>query len=184
MTYSQETDKIFGAIASFQGEIVNPPRSASNPFFKSKYTPLDAIIDHVRPCLKKHCLSVMQFPCSNEKGVGIITVISHSSGQFVESDPYFLTLSKQDAQAGGSAITYARRYALAAALGIASDTDDDANTASDLNKAKKDGKAPILTPCHVCGKLVGREFAEKSKATNAGIVYCSGTCRSAVSENV
>lgn len=130
MHNSEQTDKLFAALTLFQGEVTNPPREADNPFFKSKYTQLDAMIDHVRPVLAKHGLSVMQMPCSSADGVGVITTLCHSSGQYIQSDPYYLKLAKQDAQAGGSAITYARRYAYAAILGIASDTDDDGNNAS------------------------------------------------------
>lgn len=125
MRSSDNTDKLFAALALFQGDVTNPPREADNPFYRNKYTTLDAMISHVRPALSKHGLSVIQMPCSGPDGIGVITTLCHASGQYVQSDPYYLKLSKQDAQAGGSAITYARRYAYAAILGIASDSDDD-----------------------------------------------------------
>ena len=135
MKYSESTDKLFAAFSAFQGEVKNPGASADNPFFKSRYTPLDDILDLARPILAKHGLSVAQEPCSTDGAVGVATVITHQSGQYMQSEPYYLKLAKDDPQGGGSAITYARRYSLAAMLGIATDPDDDGNAASG-NKGK------------------------------------------------
>ncbi len=137
MTFTCETDKIFPALVAFQGEASNPPRSADNPYFKSKYTPLDVVIDHVKPIMLKYGLAVIQTPCSSEEGVGVQTMLVHTSGQYILAEPYMLKLSKQDAQAGGSAITYARRYAYLSVLGLAPDTDDDGNAASEVSKSSK-----------------------------------------------
>lgn len=176
MKISENSTNIFSALAEFQGEITNPPRSANNPFFKSKYTPLDSMIDHVRPLLYKHDLSVIQFPCSDSDGVGVVTLICHKNGEFIESDPYYLKTAKSDPQAGGSAITYARRYALAAALGIASDTDDDGNAASENKTKEPKEAAPIKCRCAVCRKEMPRSTFEKSLA-KYGQPYCSGECK-------
>ena len=67
---------------------------------------------------------------------GVITVITHSSGEYIEFDPLFLKADKATAQGMGSAITYARRYSLSSAFGIASDVDDDGNEASGKGSGK------------------------------------------------
>lgn len=166
MKMSEKCDQLFTALNALQSEIKNPGTPANNPFFKSKYTPLDYMLDHAKPLIEKNGLSILQFPCSNETGVGVVTIVTHKSGQYIESEPYYLPLAKKDPQAGGSAITYARRYSLAAALGIASDPDDDGNDASIKQKYY----------CSVCKKEVKPEIADKSIDAN-GVVYCSGTCK-------
>lgn len=167
MKISEKCAELFTALNALHSEIKNPGTPANNSYFKSKYTPLDYMLDHAKPLIEKHGLAVLQFPCSNETGVGVVTIVTHESGQFIESEPYYLPLAKKDPQAGGSAITYARRYSLAAALGIASDPDDDGNEAS---------KKPTTYPCSICGKQVKKDIAEKSVEVN-GAVFCSGTCK-------
>lgn len=130
MKYSETTGKILPAFEAFQAEIKHPLRTADNPFYSSKYTPLDALIDHVRPVLKKHGLYFTQEPWSDPTGVGVITTLFHTSGERMESEPYCVGVSKKDPQAYGAALTYARRYSLSALLGIASNSDDDAEVAS------------------------------------------------------
>jgi hypothetical protein len=71
---------------------------------------------------------------NQENKVGVVTVILHSSGEYIESEPIFATPVKQDAQATGSVITYLKRYSLSAMFGITSDEDDDGNLASQKPK--------------------------------------------------
>jgi hypothetical protein len=143
MNKSESIKNFAAAMATFQGEVKNPPKSADNPFYKSKYTTLDVLIDTAKPLLKSNGLSFIQ-SCSGD-GVNIIvtTLLMHNSGEWVESDPLTLRADKATAQGAGSAITYARRYALAAALGLASDEDDDGNQAeTTANKPKQEQKKP------------------------------------------
>ncbi len=123
MKSSESTVKISAALVKAIGELSNPPNSATNPFFKSKYAPLPDILNHVRPVLAKHKLCVIQ-------DAGVTTRLVHESGEWLESDTLVLTPVKDDPQGVGSAITYARRYALSAMLGISSEDDDDANRVS------------------------------------------------------
>jgi hypothetical protein len=90
-----------------------------------KYATLDNIIAKTRSVLNKHGLSIVQFPVLTDTGgPGLQTTITHSSGESITSVmPLFL--GKQDMQNLGSAITYARRYAWAAALGISAEPDTD-----------------------------------------------------------
>ena len=87
--------------------------------------------------LAKHGLSVMQLPTSDETAVTVTTLLMHSSGQFIESEPFKVLLTKKDAQAAGSALTYARRYSLSSVLGIAWDDDDDGDSIAETNVTKE-----------------------------------------------
>lgn len=129
MNKSESIKAFAEALAKFQGEVKNPPKSADNPFFKSKYTPLDVMIDTAKPLLNKHGLSYIQSCSGDGQNITVTTLLMHSSGEWVETDPLTLKADKATAQGAGSAITYGRRYALAAALGLASDEDDDGNGA-------------------------------------------------------
>ena len=128
MEVTEYRKELFKAISAAQGEFSTVDKGKDNPFFKSKYAPLDSIIEMIRPILPKHGLSVVQFTDIPESGNGIIieTVITHESGQYI-SGKLLMPLTKIDPQGAGSAITYGRRYALAAALGIVSDEDIDGN---------------------------------------------------------
>lgn len=138
MNKSPEIKNIAGALAKFRKDITTLTKDADNPFFKSKYASLDNIIEHIKDPLDVAGLSYTQFPDGN----GLTTILMHAeSGEWIEST-YSVPLSKQDPQGAGSAITYMRRYALGAILGLATEVDDDANSASQENhprgKASKD----------------------------------------------
>ncbi|WP_270996438.1 ERF family protein, partial [Listeria seeligeri] len=99
--------------------------------------------------VKKHApklgLSYIQIPLTEENKVGVKTILMHASGEFVEFDPFMLPLDKNTAQGAGSALTYARRYTLSAAFGIASDEDDDGNSASGNTKPSNKNQAKQQT---------------------------------------
>lgn len=115
------------AFATALSEIENASKNSSNPHFRSKYADLAEVINTVRPVFCKHGLSVTQCPSYAEGIVTVTTVLMHNSGEWIASD-CSAPVSKQDAQGVGSAITYCRRYALAAMACIAQE-DDDANSA-------------------------------------------------------
>lgn len=120
------------ALVALQGELDNVTREKPNPGFKGvKYADLAAVWDAIREPLNKHGLCVVQLPCEAPEGqVGLRTIIIHKSGQSIE-DRFFMPLKQPDnPQAAGSAITYARRYALMGAVGIAPE-DDDGNKAAE-----------------------------------------------------
>jgi hypothetical protein len=129
MNKSESLKNFAAAMCQFQGEVKNPPKSADNPFFKSKYTTLDTLIDTAKPLLQKNGLSYLQSCSGDGANIIVTTLLMHNSGEWIESDPLTLKADKATAQGAGSAITYGRRYALAAALGLASDEDDDGNGA-------------------------------------------------------
>ena len=129
MKKSEEIKELAIALSKFQGEVENPKNIAENPFFRSKYAPLETVLNTVRPILSKHGLSIIQIPSSEGQNVTITTTLIHSSGEWIESVPLSLKMDKVTAQGAGSAITYARRYAVSAILGISSEDDDDGNNA-------------------------------------------------------
>jgi len=130
MNKSESIQNIAKALVGFQSEVKNPTNTAENPFFKSKYAPLPDILNDVRPLLAKHGLSLLQAPSGDGDKIVITTLLMHESGEWIETCPLILKADKATAQGAGSAITYGRRYALSAVLGISSEDDDDGNHAT------------------------------------------------------
>lgn len=129
MEMSNEIAELAKALAAAQGMMENAKKSSNNPFFKSKYADLAECWDTCRDPLSKNDLSVVQMPGAMEGDqIQLTTMLLHSSGQWIKST-MTITVAKLDAQGIGSAITYARRYALAAIVGIAQE-DDDGNAAA------------------------------------------------------
>jgi len=123
---SPEIDKLAGALAKAQSELEGAKKESTNPFFKSSYADLHAVIKSAFPHLSKHGLSVSQGNEIVPGAICVTTTLMHSSGQWLRSKVK-LPLSKVDAQGVGAAITYGRRYGLSAIVGIAQ-YDDDANS--------------------------------------------------------
>ena len=104
-------------------------KSSTNPHFKSRYADLAACVEAVIDALNDNGIALIQknYDCAN--GVMIETMFIHESGEMLECGILHVPANKQDAQGYGSALTYARRYSLMAACGIAPE-DDDGNVAS------------------------------------------------------
>jgi len=126
---SDAINELATALAKAQGEMTHAAKDRENPHFKSSYATLASVWEACRGPLSKHGLSVTQLASSEQGCAAITTILMHSSGQWVQSETRVPTI-KNDAQGVGSAITYARRYALSAIAGIAPDDDDDGNGAS------------------------------------------------------
>ena len=121
---SEQIGEIAAALAKAQGDIENVAKDKENPHFKSRYATLAAVLDEARPKFAKHGLAILQMPVNGEgTNLGVVTRLTHSSGQWIESTLY-VAPAKFDAQGAGSAITYLRRYSLMAIAGIAPDDDD------------------------------------------------------------
>jgi hypothetical protein len=129
-----EAATLAGALAAAFGEIESATKSANNPHFKTKYADLTTVIEAIKPALIKHGLYFTQRPEPSEKGVTIETVIGHASGEELSLGKLFVPANKQDAQGFGSALTYARRYALVTAFGVPVE-DDDGNAAAKAQAA-------------------------------------------------
>ncbi len=134
------------ALAAAQADMPSVDKDSVNPHFKSRFTSLDHLIAKTRPVLNKHGLSISQWPSYALPGDGaerivlhtLTTRLSHITGEDVEST-MALVLGKNDMQGLGAALTYAKRYAWSAALGISTDEDDDGNQASQTTAQKPAG---------------------------------------------
>lgn len=166
MQSSDTIGKLAAALSAAQGEFPVVEKKSANPFFSSKYADLAEVVKATTPVLTKHGLSVMQtvghldVPLSRDTATTkrdgtvvnesqpefpttLTTTLAHSSGEWVR-DTMVLSPVKLDPQAQGSAITYARRYAYSAILGIVTEADDDGNAASQP-KAQASQAAPAAT---------------------------------------
>jgi len=128
MEKSEQINDLASALCKAQDQMSGAAKDSKNPFFKSSYADLSSVVKAVKQPFADNGLSYSQFPIYEEKLVGVETILMHSSGQWISSK-LLLPMTKQDPQAAGSAITYARRYALQAIAGIPSE-DDDGNAAS------------------------------------------------------
>jgi hypothetical protein len=135
---SESIANLAKALSTVQGKLTHAKKDSANPFFKSKYADLESVWDACRDLLVSNGLAVAQFPGTtlNVELLGEIpittmsltTILTHSSGEYI-SQEMSVPLHKLDAQGAGSALTYMRRYALAAVVGVVQ-ADDDGNAAS------------------------------------------------------
>lgn len=128
MTRSESINELAAALAQAQGTITNAKRDSENPHFRHRYADLASIWDACRAALSAHGLSVIQSPRLMAAGealwvVEVETTLLHQSGQSL-SDVLAVPVAAVTPQGVGSAITYARRYALAAFVGVAPEDDD------------------------------------------------------------
>jgi hypothetical protein len=136
MQKSESIAKLAKALSNVQANIKPAVKDAANPFFKSKYADLNSVWDSCRELLTKNGLSVIQGNSVGLDGTVIVeTVLAHESGEWIQSE-LALPLAKNDPQGVGSAVTYGRRYGLAAIVGIVADVDDDGNHASGHSNGK------------------------------------------------
>ena len=131
-------NELAAALAKAQSKMEGAAKDTSNPFFKSKYADLASVTGAVRSGLDGTGLSYVQLVHDKPDCAAIETLILHSSGQSLSTGIVCVPVAKHDAQGYGSAITYARRYGLAMAFGVAPE-DDDGNAAT---KAKPTPKTP------------------------------------------
>lgn len=126
MNRSESIAEIAAAMAKAQGEIVAAAKDRVNPHFKSSYATLASVWEACRAALSKAGIAVVQAPAVDGGSVAVTTTLMHASGEWLSSE---LRASSANAtpQAIGSAITYLRRYGLAAMVGVAPDDDDDGN---------------------------------------------------------
>lgn len=141
MNKSESIKELSIALAKFNGEVSKIAKDKSNPFFKNTYATLDSIIDEVRPVLTANGLSIMQLPSGDGEHAIIKTLLLHTSGEWIESEPLVMKPVKNDPQAIGSCITYARRYSITSFLSLNTGEDDDGNGASHKPQVK-----PVSTP--------------------------------------
>jgi hypothetical protein len=137
MNKSESIANLATALAMAQMNIKGAIKDSNNPFFKSKYADLSSVVEAIRPAFGQCGLSYIQrVEPSDKDEVRVETILLHASGEWLSCGVLNLPVSKADAQGYGSALTYARRYSLAAACGVAPE-DDDGNAASGKNAPQK-----------------------------------------------
>ena len=130
MNKSESIAALAAALATAQGSMKGAVKDSANPFFKSKYADLASVVEAIRAAFSANGLSYIQtIQPSDRDEVRVETMILHSSGEWISCGVLALPVSKVDAQGYGSALTYARRYSLSAAVGVAPE-DDDGNAAT------------------------------------------------------
>lgn len=144
---SEQINELATALAEAQYSLEGARKDSNNPFFKSKYADLEACVGALRDPLHENGLSYSQTTRVTEQGTVLVTTLMHKSGQWIKGE---LPLSAKEAnnpQAQGSAISYARRYALSAITGLVQ-VDDDGEAALGRQPAKKQEtpKANPYTP--------------------------------------
>lgn len=142
MKHTEKISQIAAAMVAAQGEFPNVAKNANNPFYKSKYADIAAVIDALRPILAKHRIAFSQFPRFSDNMVHVNSVVLHESGEYI-SEELSTPIKDQTPQAVGSAVSYLRRYSLLSIFGLAAE-DDDANFAS--GKAKPQTAEKQATP--------------------------------------
>lgn len=129
MKKSETIGALAKALASAQGEFEAVDKTSDNPFFKSKYANLPAVVLAASPILSKYGIAVSQLPDFDGVNDLLTTLVMHESGEWIEAEQR-LHLVKSDPQGHGSAQTYGRRYAYSGGVGIVTEEDDDGNAAS------------------------------------------------------
>lgn len=136
MKTSESISKIAPALLKAQKAIKFAVKDSTNPHFKNKYADLSSVIEAIKQPLNDAGVLFIQTPSPSDAGTLCLTTrLIHESGEWIE-DTATMPLPRHDPQGFGSAMTYCRRYALAAAVGVYQD-DDDANAASGMDKPKK-----------------------------------------------
>lgn len=121
---SEQLDQLFTALAKAQATIKPAKKDSTNPFFKSSYADFTSVVETSRESLTSNGLSVLQLVRQNSEGAPYLcTKLGHSSGQWIESTMP-INPPKADIQSFGSYITYLKRYAYAAIVGIVTEDDD------------------------------------------------------------
>lgn len=151
-----EMKELFAALVKAQGEMEAASKDSANPFFKSRYADLNSVMSAVKPAFTKHGLAFIQRSAHMDNCACVETIIIHESGHEYACGLVSVPVGKHDAQGYGSALTYARRYSLAAAAGVGAE-DDDGNAATK--------SAPKAEP--VAGTLTEQAITDCVTAINA-----------------
>lgn len=152
MKTSDTITKIADALVKAQAAMKPALKESRNPHFNSRYADLASVWDAIREPLTSNGLSVIQMVGSNElEKTTLTTRVTHVSGEWIEST-WQIPVGKQDPQGLGSAISYARRYALASAIGVVQD-DDDGNAAMPRQTQQPEYQPKHFSLADACEKL-------------------------------
>lgn len=148
--HSEQLNELAEALAKAQAEVRGAIKDANNPHFNRKYADLGSVWDAMRGPFTSNGLSVVQFPGFTDGKIAVTTMLLHKSGQWLKETaavPFEKEAGRNASQSVGSAVTYLRRYSLAA-VGSVCPEDDDAEGAGPKYSAKRQAalKAEILKP--------------------------------------
>lgn len=136
---SESLAKLAPDLVGLQADLEPLTKTASNPFFHSKYAPLPDVAEALKPVLAKHHFSMPVFPTLVESAAGptngLRFFLLHKSGEFM-SGVWMLRPAQNTPQGEGADVTYKRRFAIQAISGLVADEDDDGNTASRAPQAR------------------------------------------------
>jgi hypothetical protein len=127
---------------------------------KYKYSDLTSVIEAIKPALVANGLFFTQHPEPHDRGVQIETILHHAGGESVSLGKLFVPANKADAQGFGSALTYARRYALVTAFGVPVE-DDDGNAAAKSQRETPQPEPAKKEPAHSALKAKVRSFVHE-----------------------
>lgn len=184
MNKSESIGQLAKALSAFQGELGAAPKSEANPFFKSRYADLASVWDTCHLLLGKHGLAVSQLPSLDGDRLVLTTMLMHSTGEWLSSD-LLMTPNKMDPQAVGSALTYARRYALCAILGVVADDDDDAEAAMGRPAQPSPARMPeavAMAPKGLC-PIHKVPFVRRQGTSKAGKAFDFWACPQKVGDD-
>lgn len=139
---SQSITKIASALLNAQKKIESASKDATNPYFKSKYADLNAVMDACKTALNENGIVVLQPIQSDEVGDYVETTLLHESGEYLSSKMRITVAKQNDPQAQGSAITYARRYSLQSMVFIGAEDDDGEGAMKRVEQPKQAVKNP------------------------------------------
>lgn len=181
---SPEMGELAKAMVKVQRALAPVCKDAENPFVKSRYATLNAVIEACRDALIAQAVWVVQVPVAVEAGhLGLMTKLVHGeSGQW-QSSLMVMPLPKNDPQGYGSALTYARRYGLATLVGLVSETDDDGEASMPTrNRAKAADKSKppaTVQPEALAGlpKIDGIDYQTVAASNGKTCVIATGNVR-------
>jgi len=157
MSEKISNSSISAALVKAQTEFNKALKKSTNPHFRSKFADLASCVDAVKESLNNNGIFLTQKPINCENGVKIETLFIHSSGEKMNMGAFFVPAGKKDAQGYGSALTYARRYSLMTACGIAPE-DDDGNAATSAPQASQTNISPLVKRRQEIGKKLQGKF--------------------------
>ncbi len=168
----KETNLIESLVKA-QSEMTHAAFDQTNPHFKSKFASLKSVIDAIKPALNANGIFFMQVSHPLDHGVGIETIFCKADEK-LSTGVVMVPVDKANAQGLGSALTYAKRYSLAMACGIAADVDDDGNSAADnpppANSTGRKPQSVVATVIQEEGIVVD---ANKRKKYVDGLIYAN-----------
>lgn len=142
MLRSESITKISIALLKAQKEMINPKKDKKNPFFKSDYVSLNAVLEACLEALNENCISLIQPTTSHDGKNFVETLLLHESGEFIGSETEIKNVKGNDPQAEGSGISYARRYGLQSLLSLTAN-DDDAEKAMGRTQSNSKSTQPV-----------------------------------------